>query len=67
MYGVDLYGDAAASMPVSVLANPVHFSRTSIVYDRPPPALGAHTVEVWRQLLDGPEMELKRPQQNDCI
>ena len=40
MYGVDLYGDAAANMPVSVLANPVHFSRTSIVYDRPPPALG---------------------------
>ena len=43
MHGVDLLGDAAASMPVRLLANPVHFSRTPIVYDSPPPALGAHT------------------------
>jgi hypothetical protein len=35
MHGVDLHGDAAASMPVRLLANPVHFSRTPIVYDSP--------------------------------
>src|ERR1700677_1955953 len=64
MHGVDLHGDAPASVPVSLLANPVHFSRTPIVYDPPPPALGAHTAEVWRQLLDSSAMGLNRLQQN---
>jgi crotonobetainyl-CoA:carnitine CoA-transferase CaiB-like acyl-CoA transferase len=67
MHGVDLYGDAAASMPVRLLANPVHFSRTPIVYDSPPPALGAHTAEVWRQLLDSSGMGLSRLQESACI
>jgi crotonobetainyl-CoA:carnitine CoA-transferase CaiB-like acyl-CoA transferase len=67
MHGVDLHGSAAASVPVSLLASPVHFSRTPIVYDRPALAPGAHTAEVWRQLLDSSEMGLNRLQQNACI
>jgi crotonobetainyl-CoA:carnitine CoA-transferase CaiB-like acyl-CoA transferase len=67
MYDVDRYGGAAASVPLSLLANPVHFSRSPIDYDRPPPALGGHTAEVCRQLLDGSGMELDRLQQNACI
>jgi crotonobetainyl-CoA:carnitine CoA-transferase CaiB-like acyl-CoA transferase len=67
MHGVDLHGGAAASVPISLLANPVHFSRTPIVHDRPPPAPGARTAEVLRRLLDSPGMELNRLQQNACI
>jgi crotonobetainyl-CoA:carnitine CoA-transferase CaiB-like acyl-CoA transferase len=67
MHGVDLHGGAAASVPVSLPANPVHFSRTTIVRDRPRLAPGAHTAEVWRQLLDGSEVELSALQQNACI
>jgi crotonobetainyl-CoA:carnitine CoA-transferase CaiB-like acyl-CoA transferase len=67
MHGVDLYGGAAASVPVSLRASPLHFSRTSLVYDRPPSAPGAHTADILRQLPDGSEMELNRLQQNACI
>jgi crotonobetainyl-CoA:carnitine CoA-transferase CaiB-like acyl-CoA transferase len=67
MHGVDLHGSAAASVPVSLLANPAHFPRTPIVHEHPPPAPVAHTAEVLRQLLDGSEMELSRLQQNGCV
>ena len=67
MHGVDLHGGAAASVPVSLPANHVHFSRTTIVRDRPQLTPGGHTAEVWRQLLDGSEIELSALQQNACI
>jgi crotonobetainyl-CoA:carnitine CoA-transferase CaiB-like acyl-CoA transferase len=67
MHGVDLRGGPVASVPVSLPANPVHFSRTPIVHDRPPPAPGAHTADVSRQLPNSSEMELNRLQQNACI
>lgn len=54
-------------VPVRLLANPVHFSRTPIDHDRPSPALGAHTAEVLRRRLDGSGMELNRLQQNACV
>lgn len=31
---------------VRLIGNPIHFSRTPIRYDRPPPSLGAHTEEI---------------------
>jgi hypothetical protein len=34
MHGIDLHGGAAASVPGSLLANPVHFSHTPIVHPR---------------------------------
>jgi len=64
MRGVYLHGGAVASVPASLLANPAHFPRTPIVYDRPPPAPVAHTAEVLRQLLYGSAMGLNRLQHN---
>ena len=54
-------------MPTRMLANPVHFSRTPTAYDRPPPALGAHTAEVLRDLLGSADSELERLRQSACI
>ena len=65
MHGVDLHGGAAAG-PVSLLANPVHFSRirssTIALCLR-----SVHTAEVLRQLLDRSRMESDRLQPNACI
>lgn len=36
---------------LAVVGNPLNFSETPITYDRPPPLLGQHTVEVLRDLL----------------
>jgi len=52
MHGVIFKGGTAASLPVSLLANPVHFSRAPKAHDRAPPAPGAHTAEILRQRLD---------------
>ncbi|HYC35539.1 MAG TPA: CaiB/BaiF CoA-transferase family protein [Usitatibacter sp.] len=40
-----------AAGEVSMVANPIRFSRTPIVHDRAPPLLGEHTQEVLQQVL----------------
>ena len=37
--------------PVPTVASPIHLSRTPVGYDRAPPGLGVHTVEVLREVL----------------
>jgi len=37
---------------VPVVANPIHFSETKTVYNRPPPRVGEHTDEVLQEMLD---------------
>jgi hypothetical protein len=67
MHGIDLHGGATASVPVSLLANPVHLPRTPMVYDRPPPAPGAHMAEVLRQLLHCSVMGLNWLRHDACV
>ncbi len=56
---VDVPHPVAGSLPL--VANPIKFSRTPIVYDTPPPMLGEHTDEVLRDVLG------KTPQQIDDL
>jgi len=56
---VDVPHSVAGSLPL--VANPIKFSRTPIVYDTPPPMLGEHTDEVLRDVLG------KTPQQIDDL
>ena len=43
---------------LAVVGNPLNFSDTPITYDRPPPLLGEHTVELLRDLLGLDEAEI---------
>ncbi len=56
---VDVPHPVAGRLPL--VANPIKFSRTPIVYDTPPPMLGEHTDEVLRDVLG------KTPQQIDDL
>lgn len=41
----------AATGTLPLVANPIRFSETPVRYDRPPPVLGEHTLEVCAELL----------------
>ncbi len=43
---------AAGGQPTRLIANPIKFSETPILYDRAPPMFGQHTDEVLRELLE---------------
>ena len=51
---------AAASGEVSLIGNPIKFSKTPVRYRRAPPMMGEHTREVLRELL-GDSTPLKIP------
>ncbi len=61
----DLSHPQAGSVPM--VANPLKFSGTPIEYDRPPPRLGADTVEVLSQRLGLAALELARLEQLGVI
>jgi crotonobetainyl-CoA:carnitine CoA-transferase CaiB-like acyl-CoA transferase len=50
---IEMDHPTAASGQVSLIGNPVHFSRTPVTYRRPPPLCGADTEEVIAELLSG--------------
>ncbi len=49
--GMQVRAPHAAAGQVSMVANPIKFSRTAITHDRAPPLLGEHTEEVLRSVL----------------
>lgn len=49
--GLRLEMQLASGQSVPMVANPLRFSETPVVYERPPPALGEHTAEVCAGLL----------------
>lgn len=52
---------------LAVVGNPLNFSATPIAYDRPPPLLGEHTVELLRELLQLDQTEIDRLAQRGVI
>lgn len=52
---------------LAVVGNPLNFSATPIAYDRPPPLLGEHTVELLRELLQIDQTEIDRLAQRGVI
>lgn len=53
---IDVPHPKAGSVPL--VANPIKFSRTPIVYDVPPPLVGEHVEEVLRGVLGKSDMEI---------
>ena len=52
---------------VDLIGNPIKFSGTPISYNRPPPKLGEHTDEVYRDLLGLSDEELKELRKKGVI
>jgi ATP-dependent Clp protease ATP-binding subunit ClpA len=52
---------------LAVVGNPLNFSATPITYDRPPPLLGEHTVELLRELLNLDPAEIDQLAQRGVI
>ena len=48
--------EGAAGGGIELIGNPIHYSKTSVAYGRPPPKLSEHSEEVLKELLDlGPD------------
>ncbi len=58
--GMKVEIDHPAAGPIPLVANPIKFSDSEIVYDRPPPMLGEHTDDVLTRLLKLDAAEIKR-------
>jgi crotonobetainyl-CoA:carnitine CoA-transferase CaiB-like acyl-CoA transferase len=52
---------------VSMVANPIQFSKTPNKYDRPPPLLGEHTEEILTGLLEMDEAEIEKLKNTNVI
>jgi crotonobetainyl-CoA:carnitine CoA-transferase CaiB-like acyl-CoA transferase len=57
--GMQLKMKHSAAEEISMVANPIQFSKTPIRYDRPPPLLGEHTDEILTELLEMNEAEVE--------
>ncbi|MBU3992518.1 MAG: CoA transferase [Alphaproteobacteria bacterium] len=54
-------------LPVRMMGSPFRFSDTPVTYRRAPPAMGSHTDEVLRSVLDMPQSELDRLRESGAI
>jgi crotonobetainyl-CoA:carnitine CoA-transferase CaiB-like acyl-CoA transferase len=52
---------------ISMVANPIQFSKTPNKYDRPPPLLGEHTEEILTGLLEMNEAEIEKLKNTNVI
>ena len=57
--GMQLKMEHPVAEEISMVANPIQFSKTPNKYDRPPPLLGEHTDEILTELLDMNEAEIE--------
>ncbi len=55
----------AGSGKVELIGNPLKFSRTPVLYERPPPLLGQHTAEILREVLGMDEAQIRALQDSD--
>lgn len=58
---------APSGTDLPLIATPLHFLETPISYRNAPPALGEHTREVLKELLDVTDDELATLHQNQVI
>jgi len=54
-------------IPVPLVSNPVNFSGTPVCYEKAPPLLGEHTVEVLRERLGYSDAEIEVLRKNEVI
>ncbi len=52
---------------ISMVANPIQFSKTPNKYDKPPPLLGEHTEEILTGLLEMNEAEIEKLKNTNVI
>jgi glutaryl-CoA transferase len=64
--GMQLKMKHPAAEEISMVANPIQFSKTPNRYDRPPPLLGEHTDEILTELLEMDEAEIETLK-NTCV
>jgi len=57
--GMQLKMKHPAAEEISMVANPIQFSKTPNQYDKPPPLLGEHTDEILTELLEMDEAEIE--------
>ncbi|MCK5499174.1 MAG: CoA transferase, partial [Gammaproteobacteria bacterium] len=65
--GMQLKMSHPVAEEISMVANPIQFSKTPNRYDRPPPLLGEHTEEILTELLKMDAVEIETLKNADVI